>query len=107
MTEEVKNYLTGTSIVETCVAYQMNKAPEYLREEMVQEVWEILLEMDESKVLSAYTGNHLSALVTRIVSNQYYSKNSYFHRKYRKMQNREDEIDNNTLNIPDPDSDSS
>lgn len=104
MTEEIKNYLTATTIVETCVAYQLNKAPQYLREEMVQCVWDILLNMDEDKVLSAYTGNHMSALVTRVISNQYWSNNSQFHRRYRKMQALEDEIDEDTFNIPDPDS---
>ncbi len=103
MTDEIKNYLTATTLVDTCVAYQMNKADAYLKEEMVQEVWEILLEMDEDKILSAYTGNHMSALITRIVANNYYSKTSPFHRKYRKKQATEDEIDNDTLNVPDPD----
>lgn len=104
MTEEIKNYLTATTLVETCVQYQMNKAPEYFREEMVQDVWAVLLEYDEDKIQSAYTGNHLSALITRIIANQYYSKNSPFHRKYRKMQEREDEVDGKVLQLPDPDS---
>ena len=104
MTDEIKHYLTGCSIIETCVAYQMNKAPLYLQKEMVQEVWSILLEMDEDKINSAYTGNHMSALCTRIILNQYYSNTSAFHRRYRKMQELEDDINDDILSIPDPDS---
>lgn len=95
----IEELLTSTT-VDDCVNYQMKDATEYYREEMRQNIWLWLLTYDIRKLADAFTNRHLNALVTRFISTQYWSRNSPFHKVYRKMQSLEDEIGYEALEIP-------
>ena len=100
----ISELLTATT-VDDCVNYQMKDATEYYRDEMRQNIWLWLLTYDIRKLsakerVELHFKAHLNALVTRFISTQYWSKNSPFHKVYRKMQSLEDEIGYEALEIP-------
>lgn len=91
-------------LVETCVSYRLNKCKsQYYKDELEQETWFWLLTYDLDKLKDAYENNHLSALITRFLINQYFSKTSDFFKKFKKYDNSTDEITDRERNIPDPD----
>ena len=94
----IAELLTATTVAD-CVNYQMKDAPAYLKEEMFQNIWLWLHEYDIAKLWNAYEGHHLNALVTRYISNNYWSKNSPFHKTYRKMQELEADITDEVLDL--------
>lgn len=55
-----------------------------LRFDLKQELFLILLEMDKSKIIDAYENNYINYLCINILTKQYRSKNSEFHRKYKR-----------------------
>jgi hypothetical protein len=55
-----------------------------LKEDLKAELFLILCEMTETRVVNAYNGNFLHYLCVNIVKKQYNSKKSPFHQKWRK-----------------------
>lgn len=55
-----------------------------LKEDLRQELFLILLEMDEKKIIKAHNGNWLHYLCVNIVKKQYHSNTSPFHKMFRK-----------------------
>jgi hypothetical protein len=55
-----------------------------LKEDLRQELFLILLEMDEKKIIRAHKGNWLHYLCVNIVKKQYHSNTSPFHKMFRK-----------------------
>lgn len=97
--QEIIDHIIETGLVEKCVRFQTRGANEYLKEELTQELWLWLMEYDIDKLGDAYENNHLNALITRWISNQFHSRNSPFHKRYRKWQAMEDGIEK-ARNVP-------
>lgn len=60
-----------------------------LREDLKQELFVILLEMDENKIKSAFNNNYLHYLCVNILKKQYHSKTSPFYKKFRSARHEE------------------
>lgn len=84
------------NLVLECVDYQFRKCKEKtikeFRDDFLQDLIVTLYDYDNEKLNDAYNGNHLNALVTRIIQNNIYSKTSPFYTVYRKFIERADEI---------------
>lgn len=59
-----------------------SKRPEI--DDLTQNIYEILLNYDEDKIVQMYEKKQLIFFITRIITNQYNSSNSPFHYTYRK-----------------------
>jgi len=55
-----------------------------LKEELQSELFLILCEMSEEKIVNAFNNNYLNYLCVSIVKNQYHSNTSSFHKVFRK-----------------------
>lgn len=100
--DEIIKNLLDTSLIEQCVHYQTIRCnDEYLKEELVQELWVWALTYDLEKLSDAYENGHLNALVTRVIQSQWFSNRSAFHYTYRKKDRKTDEITKEVLQIPD------
>lgn len=100
--DEIVRYIIDKGLVETCVRYRLNKCRDAeMKKEMVQETYLWLMEYDIAKLRDAWVNKHLSALITRFILNQYFSKTSAFYRTFKKFDLTTEEIGADTLNIPD------
>lgn len=100
--KEIIDYIIKTKLAEKCVRYQTNKSPNtYLKEELLQELYFWLLTYDIEKLADAYEKKHINALLTRWISNNWFSKTSRFYAKYKRFDLNSDEITQKELNIPD------
>ena len=89
-------------IVETCVQYRLNKCKSnYLKEELVQECYLWLSTYDIAKLTDAAQNKHLSALVTAYIIRQWFSQTSDFYKRYKRWDERTDEITDKERAIPD------
>ena len=59
-------------------------------DDLVQEIYVILLEYDDNKIINMYEKNQIKFFITRIIKNQYFSKNSPFYKKYKMYDQRQD-----------------
>lgn len=100
--DEIIQHLIDSRLVEKCVMYQTRgcKNPFWV-EELTQNCWEWLLTYNEHKLIDAAKGNHLNALITRYLQNQYCSRTSSFYRTYKKQEIINEEIGKKALNLPD------
>lgn len=99
---EIINKIIKEKIVETCVQYRLNKCKSnYLKEELVQECYLWLTEYDIEKLNDAYENRHLSALVTAYIVRQWFSKTSDYYKRYKRWDERTDEITDKERAIPD------
>ena len=99
--EEIINKIIKEKLVETCVQYRMNKCKSsYLKEEMISECYLWLMTYDIAKLRDANENNHLSALITAYVIRQYFSCTSDFYKRYKRFDERTDEITEKELNLP-------
>ena len=55
-----------------------------LKDDLKAELFLILFEMDDRRILGAYNNNYLHYLCVNILKKQYHSKTSPFHKKFRK-----------------------
>lgn len=100
--QEIINKIIKERLVETCVQYRLNKCKShYLKEELVQECYLWLMTYDIAKLNDAYENKHLSALITRYLINQFFSKTSDFYKRYKRWDERTDEITDKERAIPD------
>ena len=60
--------------------------------DLIQMVYLILLEYDETKLQDLWDNNQISFFLARIIINQYRSSNSPFHTIYRKFRERSEDI---------------
>lgn len=79
-------------IEELCTNMGVN--PLY-KDDLVQEIYMILLEYREDKIVEMYEKKQLKFFIVRIIQNQYNSCNSPFFKKYKKYYTI---IDGNTIN---------
>lgn len=56
-----------------------------LMDDLIQEIYLILLNYKDETIISAYKKKELKFLIIRIIKNQFYSGTSDFYRKYKKM----------------------
>lgn len=61
-------------------------------DDFLQEIYLILLEYDEEKLIEIYNKNQLKFFMVRIIQNQYHSKNSPFYMKYKRYQLKANEL---------------
>lgn len=61
-------------------------------DDFAQEIYLILLEYDEEKLIEIYNKNQLKFFIVRIIQNQYHSKNSPFYMKYKRYQLKANEL---------------
>lgn len=54
------------------------------REDLIQEIYLILLNYDSSKLEDLYNNKQLNFFLVRVIKNQYFSSTSPFHKLYRK-----------------------
>ena len=62
------------------------------KEDFFHDLIIILYDYDNVKLNDANDGNHLNALVTRIIQNNIWSKTSPYYKEYYKFQNKTDNI---------------
>lgn len=75
-------------------------------DDLVQEIYLIILEYDDNKIIKMYEQNQIKFFITRIIKNQYFSKNSPFYKKYKMYDQRQDnnkeiEIEGDEFNTED------
>ena len=102
--EDIRNQIIkdASGLVETCVAYSMNKTPNAdIKKDMIQECYLWLCTYDIDKLADAYNKKHLNALISSFIHRQWFSKNSPFYTKYKRFDLSSDEITQKELDIPD------
>lgn len=80
--------LAKEKTVET-LCTNMGVEPAYI-DDLVQEIYLILLEYNEDKLIKMYERKQLKFFIVRIIMNQYFSKNSPFYKKYKIYDQRQD-----------------
>lgn len=73
------------------------------RDDLYQEVYLILLEMDETKLKDLHFSGGLMPFVNRIITNQFNSKSSEFYRKYKRWNINRSDLTIHTDNDDDED----
>lgn len=71
-----------------------------LLEDFQQDLCLILLTYDNEKMNDAHSRNHMNALISRIITNNLFSKNSPYYAKYKRFADRTKEITQEELNLP-------
>ena len=61
-------------------------------QDLSQQVYLILLEYDETKLVRLYENGSLGFFIARIIANQYLSKTSPFYKLFRKFRSLSDEL---------------
>lgn len=69
--------------------------PKRYSDDLVQEIYIILLEYDREKIEQMYINNQLNFFLTRIIKNQWLSSTSPFYKLYKKQYEFQDENKNN------------
>lgn len=59
-------------------------------DDLIQEIYLILLEYNEDKLIKMFERKQLKFFIVRIIMNQYFSKNSPFYKKYKMYDQRQD-----------------
>lgn len=71
-------------------------APEL--DDLAQDIYLILLDMDEGKLIQLFDNKQLDFWVARIILNQYFSNTSPFYTKYKKFSHLSDQINKDIKN---------
>lgn len=53
-------------------------------DDLIQEIYLIIAEYDEDRIVEMWEKSQLKFFLVRVISNQYFSKNSPFYKKYKK-----------------------
>ena len=80
--DEVIKYLINKKLVERLGAHYQSYL-ENLKEDFQQELWLIILELPEDKIIRLYEDKQLDFYILSIARNQITNSNSKFNRKYR------------------------
>lgn len=62
-------------------------------DDLAQEIYLILLEYDKDKIEDIYNKNQINFFISRIITNQAFSKNSPFYLNYKKWDFNKEELD--------------
>lgn len=92
--QNIIDNILNSGILTTCVDYQLKRQPQHYqyRDDILEDAWVWLLTYDEGKLMDAYMGNHINALITRYLQNQLFSKTSEYYRKYIKLNSLSEEL---------------
>ena len=71
-------------------------APEL--DDLAQDIYLILLDMEEEKLIQLYDNKQLDYWIARIILNQYFSSTSTFFTKYKKFQHLSEQINKDIKN---------
>ena len=88
------NKIADEKHVET-ICKNIGVSPKYM-DDLVQEIYLILLEYNQTKLQELYDNGQINFFLTRIIKNQWCSNTSPFYKKYRKYY---DLIDGNNEGI--------
>lgn len=83
----IKELATNKVVEELCC--NMGAEQAYL-DDLVQEIYLILLEYNEDKLIKMFERKQLKFFIVRIIMNQYFSKNSPFYKKYKMYDQKQD-----------------
>lgn len=86
------NKIANERLVEE-ICKNLGVSPKYM-DDLVQEIYLILLEYDQEKLQSIYDKGQFNFFLTRIIKNQYFSNTSPFFKKYRKYYDMVDDNNN-------------
>lgn len=98
---EVIDIITREHLVEKIV-YKLlpcSKNPFDYPQDLIQDIYLILLNCDENLIVSLYNKEELGFYILRIARNQLLSKNSPYYTKYIKFRSQSDDI-TQAANIP-------
>lgn len=100
---EIVTIYLENGLIDRCVDCQWAKKKNGKRnkDDFYQDLILTLLEYDNGKMNDAHDNNHFNALITRIITNNIFSKTSPYYTKYEKWDDREVEITDKELNIAD------
>lgn len=62
-------------------------------DDLAQEIYLILLEYDKDKIEEMYNKNQINFFISRIITNQAFSKNSPFYLNYKKWDFNKEDLD--------------
>lgn len=62
-------------------------------DDLAQEIYLILLEYDKEKIEDIYNKNQINFFISRIITNQAFSKNSPFYLNYKKWDLNKEDLD--------------
>ncbi|MBS7331992.1 MAG: hypothetical protein KIG88_00150 [Weeksellaceae bacterium] len=62
-------------------------------DDLAQEIYLILLEYDKDKIEDIYNKNQINFFISRIITNQAFSKNSPFYLNYKKWDFNKEDLD--------------
>lgn len=94
---EIIENLAKERLVEKFIANAAKTtAPEL--DDLAQDIYLILLQMDDNKLVTLFDKGDLSFWVARIIMNQYFSNTSPFYTKYKKFQHLSEQINNDIKN---------
>ena len=62
-------------------------------DDLAQEIYLILLEYDKDKIEEMYNKNQINFFISRIITNQAFSKNSPFYLNYKKWDLNKEDLD--------------
>ena len=62
-------------------------------DDLAQEIYLILLEYDKEKIEEMYNKNQINFFISRIITNQAFSKNSPFYLNYKKWDFNKEDLD--------------
>ena len=88
MKNRIVNELAKEKTVET-LCTNMGVEQAYL-DDLVQEIYLILLEYNEDKLIKMFERKQLKFFIVRIIMNQYFSQNSPFYKKYKMYDQKQD-----------------
>lgn len=67
-------------------------------DDLAQDIYLILLDMEEEKLIQLYNNKQLDYWIARIILNQYFSNTSPFYTKYKKFSHLSDQINKDIRN---------
>lgn len=83
----IKKLATNKVVEELCCNMGVEQA--YL-DDLIQEIYLILLEYNEDKLIKMFERKQLKFFIVRIIMNQYFSQNSPFYKKYKMYDQKQD-----------------
>lgn len=90
----VVKYLNN-GLISTCIDCQfarMDLWKKQYKDDMMQDLLQILLEYDNDKLNNADSSKHMNALITKMLVNNLYSQTSPFFKKYIRFNTLTDDI---------------
>lgn len=100
---EIFDIYWNNGLIRRCISCQFAKdKAEYINmEDFQQDLCLILLTYDNDKLNDAHRKNHMNALISRMIVNNIFSKQSPYYAKYKRFKDRTEEITPEILKMTD------